>query len=205
MTDRRLPGLNVSRETLDRLAEYEALLRKWNPKINLVSPKTLENAWERHFADSAQIYALKPGGVRKWVDLGSGGGFPGLVVATIAAELDPNLHVVLVESDQRKSTFLRTVARELSLNVTVHPVRAESLEPQGADVLSARAFAPLAALFEHCERHLAPAGTAIFPKGEQYEKEYKHALESWRFEVHKVPSRTDSNAVILSIKGLSRA
>lgn len=196
--------LNVSRETLERLKAYEALLKKWNPAINLVSKATLAEAWTRHFVDSAQIFDLAPEGAHHWADLGSGGGFPGMVVAAIAAEKAPDMQVTLVESDQRKATFLRTVARELGLKTQVISKRIEEVPPLGADVLSARALASLAQLLGFAERHLCPDGIALFPKGAAHEQELAEALESWRFEVQKTPSRTESGAVILSIGGIAR-
>lgn len=131
---------DVSRETMDRLGAYASLLEKWNPKINLVSSSTLANTWHRHLADSAQLWALAPEGAKSWMDIGSGAGFPGLVIAAIAAEKLPDLAVTLVESDRRKSVFLKTVAREMGVTVNVITERIEMLEPQNADILSARAW-----------------------------------------------------------------
>ena len=197
--------MNVSRETTARLETYAALLTKWNPAINLVAKSTLPDLWTRHIADSAQLFDLCPPDARTWVDLGSGGGFPGMVVAILAIEAKSDLQVTLVESDQRKATFLRTVARETGAPVTIHSQRAESLPPQGADVLSARAFAPLPRLLAHVHHHLAPGGVAFLPKGAQADAEIAEALASWGFQVQKTPSKTDPQAVILSIKGLTRA
>ncbi|WP_414898955.1 16S rRNA (guanine(527)-N(7))-methyltransferase RsmG [Rhodovulum sp. YEN HP10] len=196
---------DVSRETSERLASYASLLRKWTPVINLVSRATLEELETRHFADSAQLFDLAPGEARHWVDLGSGGGFPGLVIAILADERAPDLRVTLIESDQRKATFLRTVAREIGLNrVEVIDERLETADPQGADVLSARALAPLDRLLGFAERHLAPGGAALFPKGARYADEVKRALASWRFEVQNHPSKTDPQAVVLKLGGIAR-
>ncbi len=197
--------MNVSRETMVKLQRYEALLRKWNPAINLVAKSTLEDAWARHFEDSAQVYELCPEGSAHWVDLGSGGGFPGMVVVIMATEQRPQLKVTLVESDQRKATFLRTVARECAVDVAVQAVRSEDLPPQSADVVSARAFAPLHELLGHAARHLRPGGSAILLKGAQAEAEIAEALASWRFTLQKTPSKTDPRAVILTIGELRRA
>lgn len=197
--------MNVSRETTARLKVYAALLTKWNPAINLVAKSTLPDLWARHILDSAQLFDLCPPEARTWVDLGSGGGFPGMIVAIMALGVNSDLRVTLVESDQRKATFLRTVARETETPVKIHSERAESLPPLGADVLSARAFAPLPMLLSHVHRHLAPTGVAFLPKGAQAEAEIAEALASWAFQVQKTPSKTDPQAVILSIKGLTRA
>ncbi len=197
--------MNVSRETTARLEAYVALLKKWNPAINLVAKSTLADAWSRHILDSAQLLDLCPQGAAHWVDLGSGGGFPGLVVAIIAAEMLPGLQATLVESDQRKAEFLRTVARETGVTVTIQNVRSEDLSPQAADVLSARAFARLPLLLEHAHRHLKPGGIALLLKGAAAEAELSEALATWRFAVQKTPSKTDSQAVILTIGDLGRA
>jgi 16S rRNA (guanine527-N7)-methyltransferase len=151
---------DVSRETLTRLETYAALLTKWTRRINLVSAASLPDLWHRHIADSAQLLAFRPP-ARLWLDLGSGAGFPGLVVAI----LTPDLHVRLVESDQRKCAFLRRVAEDTGTTVDIVPCRIETLPPQSADVISARALAPLTQLLAHAEKHLAPDGIGLFPKG----------------------------------------
>lgn len=193
---------DVSRETLERLAQYHALLRKWNPKINLVAPNTLDQAWKRHFQDSAQLYEFAPE-KGHWVDLGSGGGFPGAVIGILAADR-PELKVTLVESDQRKSAFLRTVARETRADFKVVSERIESTEPLNADILSARALASVNVLLEFAERHLSPKGNALFLKGRKAEVEVAEALENWAFDCETWPSETDPEAVILKIGGIER-
>ena len=197
-------GLDVSRETAERLAHYAALLRAWNPKINLVSKQTLADLEARHFADSAQLIALAPPDATTWADLGSGGGFPGLVIAILASEHRPALRVTLVESDQRKAVFLRTVARETGVPVTVLADRAEAIPPLGTDVLSARALAPLTALLDHAARHLRPGGTALFPKGATWRSEVDEALERWRFHCENLPSATSADGAILRIGEIDR-
>jgi 16S rRNA (guanine527-N7)-methyltransferase len=194
----------VSRETTERLTNYAALLRAWNPKINLVSRQTLADLEHRHFADSAQLLGHAPPGAATWVDLGSGGGFPGLVVAILAAELRPDLHVTLIESDQRKAVFLRTVAQRTGISATVLAERIEAVPPLGTDVLSARALAPLAALLDHAERHLRPGGTALFPKGASWRAELEEALERWRFDCENLPSATSPDGVILKLGEIAR-
>ena len=199
-----LPGVDVSRETAGRLTEYAALLRAWNPKINLVSKQTLADLETRHFADSAQLLELAPPDATTWADLGSGGGFPGLVVAILAAEQRPALRVTLVESDQRKAVFLRTVAQRTGVPVTVLAERVESVPPLGTDVLSARALAPLVTLLDHAHRHLAPSGTALFPKGANWRAEVDEALERWRFRCENLPSATSPDGAILRIGEIER-
>ena len=195
---------SVSRETMARLQIYEALLRKWNPAINLVSRSTLGDVWRRHFVDSAQIYDLAGKRWAAWADLGSGGGFPGLVIAIIAAESRLDAKIILVESDRRKATFLRTVARETGVKLEVVVDRAESLAPLDVDILSARALAPLDRLMVFAERHLSPTGVALFPKGVNHAGELRQALEGWRFSYDATVSETDPAAVVYAIKGISR-
>lgn len=204
MSRQLVAGLDVSRETLTRLEAYADLLRKWTRAINLISNNTVNSVWQRHIVDSAQLFLFLPPGSRTWLDLGSGGGLPGLVVAIVAREKAPDLHVTLVESDTRKAAFLRIAANDLGIDARIEVTRAEALSPMNADVVSARAFAPLPDLLDLAERHMAPGGHALFPKGRNHAAEISAALESWRFSVQKHPSCTDPDGVILSIKGLSR-
>ena len=140
MTAVGLPGVDVSRETVQTLLDFEMLVRKWTTAINLVSKSTVSEIWQRHISDSAQIFQYLPAGAKNWLDLGSGGGFPGIVVSILARELAPGLRVTLVESDRRKATFLRQAAQQFGLDVVVLDKRIESIPPQAADVLSARAL-----------------------------------------------------------------
>lgn len=197
-------ALNVSRETFSKFESYAALLEKWNPKINLVSRESLSGLWVRHIQDSAQLHALAPNPCKTWVDLGSGGGFPGLVIAIMALEKGTPDKMILVESDQRKATFLRTVIRELALPARVICDRIEAIAPLGADVLSARALADLTTLLAFAERHLAAHGTALFPKGASWEKELSAAQSQWNFAHRVDKSLTETGPVILSVKGVSR-
>ena len=198
-----LAQADVSRETLARLDCYAALLTKWNPAINLVAPSTLDHLWTRHFLDSAQVLEVAPAG-NTWVDIGTGGGFPGLVVAILAAELRPELRVTCIESDQRKATFLRTVARDCGIEVKVISKRIEQAEPQCADILSARALASLDKLLGFAERHLSPNGCALFPKGANHAVELQEALEKWTFQADTYASKTDPNATVLSLGDIRR-
>jgi len=202
--DRVLDSLNVSRETSDRLRTLADLLLKWNPRINLVSKSTLDSLWTRHIFDSAQIFDLVPHPVGHWVDIGSGGGFPGLVVAIFAAEKDPTQKTTLIESDQRKCAFLRTVLRETGVPGTVLSKRIEQADPQGADVLSARALADLSQLCEFSVRHMQKSGTALFPKGVTWQKELRDAGESWSFSPEVITSKSKQEAVVLKLGDIRR-
>lgn len=197
-------GIDVSRETFDALKAYEALVQRWTPAINLVSKSTVAQLWDRHIADSAQVFAYCPESTRSWVDLGSGGGFPGLVVAILAKEFRPELHVTLVEADLRKATFLRQAAQSLGLAATVRSERIESLPPLAADVLSARALAALPDLLAYAEKHLRPGGVAIFPKGARFQDELQAARAFWDFNVDSRPSLSEGDAAILVIRNIQR-
>ena len=200
---RELPGPALSREALERLEHLEALVRRWTERINLVAPSTLPDLWTRHIADSAQLWPLAPPGAAAWTDLGSGAGFPGLVLAVLAADAG-GPQVTLIESDTRKCAFLRTAARELGLRVTVLDRRAEAAPPQSAPVVSARALAPLPALLPLVARHLAPGGTALLPKGRDFAAELDAARAAgWRFHAEAVPSATDASARILRLTDLA--
>jgi 16S rRNA (guanine527-N7)-methyltransferase len=202
-TEALLERLNVSRETLDRLKIFEQVLLKWNPKINLVSRNSLDDLWTRHIIDSVQVFRCVSS-PNHWVDMGSGGGLPGVIVAIMAAEESPDTKVTLIESDQRKSAFLRTAARECGAKLTVISKRIEQADPQNADVLSARALADLSLLLEFSERHLSPTGTALFPKGANWKKEVDNARQRWRFDFEPITSLTEPDAVVLKIEGVAR-
>ena len=196
---------SVSRETEDRLADFAALLAKWNTRINLVSRGSMADLRARHIDDSAQIHALAPHPVRHWADLGSGGGFPGLIVAILARETGSPEMVTLVESDARKSAFLATAIRDLGLAATVRTARIEALPPLGADIVSARALAELDRLLGYAARHMAVDGAALFPKGANWEKELDAARSKWQFDCRVVKSGTDPASVILRVTGVTRA
>lgn len=198
-------GCSVSRETFEALRSFEALVQKWSPAINLVSKNTLASIWDRHIVDSAQVFAVSPASARSWADLGTGGGFPGLVVAILARDKRPDLHVTLVEADMRKATFLRQVAQTLSLDVTVRSERIEAVAPLNADVVSARALAPLPLLLDLAAKHVCPGGVAIFPKGARHEEELSAAKASWAFDVEVQPSLSESGAAILVLRNIYRA
>lgn len=195
-------GLHVSRETVERLRGLTAMVERWNPKINLVAPSTLAQSWMRHVVDSAQIWlhaGLREG---SWLDIGSGGGFPGLVIAILAQELAPKVQVTLVESDKRKGVFLRECCRELDISATVLCERIENLAPLGASVLSARALTGLDALLCYAAKHLAPEGVALFSKGRNFGLELTEAHRNWHFQLESHASLTDQDGRILKIWGL---
>ena len=196
--------MSVSRETEELFREYEAIARVWNPKINLVAPATLQDFRFRHIEDSLQLVDMIHRPTGKWVDIGSGGGLPGLVLA-IAHRNEP-VAFTFVESDKRKCQFLRTVARELGLtNTCVISERIETLAPIGADVMSARALAALPLLLRFVERHLSSDGTALLMKGRSWRDEVKDAKDDWQFDLETFTSRTDPEAAILKISGVSHA
>ena len=199
-----IAGVDVSRETLERLSVFGDLVRKWTKKINLIARNDAEHIWDRHIVDSAQVWASAPAEWNHWVDIGSGGGFPAIILASIAVEKKPEARFTLIESDQRKATFLRTAIRELGLNATVLDDRIELAPSQNADVISARALASLTILLGFAERHLAPTGVAVFQKGKTADDEIIEAKQTWAFDYNKVPSITNGDACVISIKGFSR-
>ncbi len=190
----------VSRETLDRLALYEGLLKSWQARVNLIGPSTVEHIWHRHFLDSAQIIPLLPPKTHTLVDIGSGAGFPGLVLAILGV---PDVH--LVDSDQKKAVFLREAARLTETPVSIHAVRAESLADFSADVVTARAVAALPKLLELAQMLLKPGGTCLLHRGRSNEQELTATREIWHMNVDSFRSRTDDSAAILRIGALSRA
>ena len=198
---------HVSRETMERLSAYESLLRKWQKSINLVSKSTLADVWRRHFWDSAQLLALTSEKDLKWADFGSGAGFPGLVLAILAHDR-PGFQMNLIESDQRKSVFLREVIRETGARAHVHTSRIEADETISAiglcDALSARACAPLDRLLGWSEPYFGPNSVAYFLKGAQVDEELTQARKSWTFRVTSYPSRADQHGSVLKVEQLAR-
>ena len=190
---------NVSRETSDKLTLFANIVEKWTPRINLISKASVPYIWQRHIEDSIQIYSLVPP-VSSWVDLGSGGGFPAIVVALLAQQDGRNSKFTLVESDQRKCVFLRTAIRELGLKVEVLNDRIENIPPLEANVVSARALAELPLLIGLASRHMKSDGIAIFPKGKNWKVEDAKARKSWAYSNESIPSKTDPSAAILKIK-----
>ena len=200
---------NVPHGTFSDFTRWYGLLRKWNARINLVAPKEVDQFWHRHAYDSWQLTTHLPQNWNRLVDLGSGGGFPGLAFGIFAKQKtaktpsqNPGQQVHLVESVGKKTSFLKTVTRELGLPVTVHTDRVENLPPLKADVLTARAFAPLPRLFTFAQPHLTESAVLLLPKGESADKEIESAREGWHFDVESFKSETDSAAAILRITDL---
>ncbi len=190
----------VSRETLAALERYAALLAAWQRRINLVSAVSLTELWWRHMLDSAQLHPLLPPGARILLDIGSGAGFPGLVLAAMGV---PTVH--LVESDQRKAAFLREAGRVAAPGrVRVHAVRVERLTPFAADVVTARAVAPLPALLPLVAPFLAPHTVCLFPKGARADEELTAAAKEWTMRVARVASVTEPGATILKLDRIAR-
>ncbi|MGB0670157.1 MAG: 16S rRNA (guanine(527)-N(7))-methyltransferase RsmG [Rhodospirillales bacterium] len=191
--------LSLGGDVQDRLRAYVDLLGHWQRKINLVGPKTLDEAWTRHILDSAQLAPLitaAPDG--PWVDLGSGAGFPGLVGAIVTGR-----PVTLVEADVRKAAFLTRVVGETGAPAEVAVSRIEALAPVGAMLVTARALAPLEKLFGYAHRHLAPGGQAVFLKGRNLDGELTQAQKNWIFTSEIFSSRSDPDGVILKVEGLT--
>jgi len=192
---------DVSRETRDRLTAYADLLVRWNARINLVSRPDLAQLWPRHIADSLQLAALIPQGARV-VDMGSGGGFPGLVIA-----MATDAHVTLIESDQRKAAFLREASRVAGVRTRVIAARIEAAEAGPADIVTARALAPLPQLLQWGVRFLDKEGFCLFLKGKNADEELNAANAAnadWRMAVTRIPSRTDADGIILRLSDIRR-
>jgi len=189
----------VSRETLARLEAYAALLVQWNERINLVSRDSLRDPWRRHFLDSAQLFPYVPARARSLVDLGSGAGFPGLVLAILGVT-----GVELIESDARKCAFLREAARIANAPVTVRPARIEAVPSHEVDVVTARACAPLDRLLVMAQRFIAPHTICLFLKGERAEEELTAARRGWTMLAARHPSRADPRGVILKLEQIAR-
>ncbi|MGO1119527.1 16S rRNA (guanine(527)-N(7))-methyltransferase RsmG [Rhodovibrionaceae bacterium A322] len=193
--------INVSRETLEKLKIYDELLLKWSKVINLIGPDTRKETWKRHFLDSAQIFehlSPKPEG-RPLVlaDLGSGAGFPGLVLAILGAG---NVH--LIESDQKKISFLREVARRTDTEVTLHAKRIEQVSDLEVDVVTARALAPLDKLLTFARPLLKRDGICLFLKGRAVDEELTPLQKAERMSVSRFESRSDPEGALLRIGGL---
>jgi 16S rRNA (guanine527-N7)-methyltransferase len=186
---------HVSRETLERLEAYVALLSAWNARINLVGRNTMGDIWRRHILDSAQLFELLPRRTRVLVDLGSGAGLPGLVLAVMGV---PEVH--LIESDQRKAAFLREAVRITGIAATVHAARVESVPAFAADAITARALADLGQLVEISEKFRTNRTVSLFLKGESVEGELLAAQARWRMQASMLPSRSDPSGIVLRLE-----
>lgn len=192
--------LDVSHETYGRLRAHLALVQKWTSTVNLISQGSAGAAWRRHVLDSAQVWVAARSTEGLWIDIGSGGGFPGLVAAIIGRELAPNMRFVLVESDRRKAAFLREAGRQLGVPLDVRVGRIEEIDGLKGSIVSARALAPLNTLLGSALKLLEPHGVALFPKGQTFEKELSEAGRNWTFVSEVIPSALEAGSVILRIK-----
>lgn len=187
-------ALDVSRETFDKLAAFVALLEKWQPRINLIANSTVPDIWQRHIYDSAQLARFIPADARTILDVGSGGGFPGLVLAILT---DAKVH--LVESDQRKSIFLQTVIRELALDAVVHNQRIEAVPPMDADFITARALASVEKLLKLLDSQLSSGPTCLFLKGAKLDEELTILQRYPNIKASTFQSASSPDGVVLKL------
>lgn len=189
---------NVSRETLDRLCIYVDLLKSWNRRINLVGRNTIGDVWRRHILDSAQLYPLIPPQSRSLVDLGSGAGLPGLVLSIFGVA---NCH--LIDSDGRKAAFLREAIRLTNADATVHFARLDRAKAPPADVVTARALAPLSELMRISQHFLKPGGVCLFLKGRNVEEELTELAKQWKIPIERRPSLSDPLGSIIRLEAIA--
>ncbi|MDD4556035.1 MAG: 16S rRNA (guanine(527)-N(7))-methyltransferase RsmG [Alphaproteobacteria bacterium] len=196
---------NVSRETIDKLKTYEASLNEWQQKFNLVSNSSLSNSWNRHFEDSMQLFSLLPESAKTLYDFGSGAGFPGMVLAIMAAEKTPYLKVNLVESIKKKTLYLNEVKSLTGINnVNIINDRVENLKTQVADVITSRAMTSLNGLLGYAHRFCGKHTKCIFPKGRSHQEEILEAQKNWKFNLEILQSTQSDEGVILIITNLSK-
>lgn len=191
--------VGVSRETLARLEAYAGLLTRWSARINLVGRDTLPDLWRRHILDSAQLHRFVPGSARNLIDLGSGAGLPGLVLAILGVP-----GVELVEADSRKAAFLREAARVTGADVTIRACRVQAVPPHLVDVVTARACAPLDRLLKLALPFLAPQTLCLFSKGERYNEELTLTRKAWTMNASVEQSLSDRRGVILRLQQVAR-
>ena len=196
-------SLDVSRETISRLRIYVDILQRWQSKVNLIAPSTASQIWGRHVLDSGQMRFVVPEWeTRSWIDLGSGAGFPGMVMAIMRPQDAPPLR--LVESNRKKALFLRDVSRETSANVEILNCRIEDLTGETADIVSARACAGLPKLLSWAVPLLNPGGQCVFHKGQYVDDELTEAHKYWRMNVTKNASLTHQHGTLLLIGEIER-
>jgi 16S rRNA (guanine527-N7)-methyltransferase len=195
----------VSRETFERLQAFEQLFLKWNRSINLAAPSTLDDVWRRHILDSAQLARIAPAAMR-WVDLGSGGGFPGLVLGFLLVER-PGASIDLVESNRKKASFLQSVIGQFNLPARVVAKRIDDSYAvvSAPEIVTARALAALPDLLDLSAPWLAKGARALFHKGRDYRAEVEESTHRWTFDLVEHPSMTDAHGVILEISDLRPA
>lgn len=191
--------LDVSRETRSKLIAFSQNVLAWSQRINLVSPISERDFWTRHIEDSAQLDALESRSVGEWVDLGSGGGLPGIVLAILGLEKRPGTQYTLIESDTRKAAFLKLQCKEFDIRGKVLTERVEAAKPLNADTISARAFAPLPKLLSLAHPHLAAEARLLLPKGRQYDAELQIARQVWEFDCDVRSNRVEPDGRILLI------
>lgn len=200
-------AFGVSRESRARLETFVALLERWNRKVNLIGPATVPDIWARHVADSLQMMRYTPGDARIILDVGSGGGFPGLVLAIALAER-PGVTVHMVESNGKKATFLREAVRVTGTPAIVHARRIEEIGPDALsgnpDVVTARAVAPLAKLLALTGRFIAEGAVGLFLKGQNVDSELTEAARSWNIDAQSHPSVTGSAGTVLVVREVGR-
>jgi 16S rRNA (guanine527-N7)-methyltransferase len=192
--------LGVSRETLERLTIYLELLRSWQPAINLVGSVTLVDPWRRHFLDCAQLIKHLPDPLTDLVDLGSGAGFPGMVLALLGVR-----GVHLIEADRRKAEFLRAVARATGAPVVIHAERIERMQAWPAGVITARALAPLPRLLELAQGFVTADSVCLLLKGRSVERELTETRGSWHMMAEMFPSLSEPNGIVVQLRGIRRA
>lgn len=192
--------IDIAPEARARLDRFTELLLRWNARINLISRADEAALWPRHILDSVQLVPLLPTPSGTLIDLGSGAGFPGLILAILTP-----WRVHLVEADQRKAAFLREAGREAGVEISVHAVRAETLQLPPAQVVSARALAPVAELLQLAAPLLATDGVCLFPKGRNADAELTSAAARWHMRVERFPSHTSPGATLLRISEIRRA
>lgn len=196
---------NVSRETFERLKTYEASLREWQKKFNLVSNASLDDAWNRHFLDSAQLFKYIPNSAKNVVDFGSGAGFPGMVLAIMAAEKTPYLNFFLIESITKKTLYLNEVKNLTGINnVKIINDRIENIKIPPVDVITSRAMCALKELLFYASKFSSKNTLCIFPKGKKYKEEIAEAQKSWIFTYKAVPSEQSDEGAILLITEIKK-